>query len=89
MNWLLSKLRVNGQIRVLAPLALTPDNWLNVNADTAAADVARVLKASQLYLLTVPRSKGWQSDLCDDPQDLPHLIEEKVITDGMQKLSAG
>lgn len=87
----LSKI-LKGQIGVLAPLALTPDGeWLNVNADTAAADVARVLKASQLYLLTdVPGVlKNGKVISAMIPQDLPHLIEEKVITDGMQpKLSA-
>lgn len=87
----LSKI-LNGQIGVLAPLALTPDGeWLNVNVDTAAADVARVLKASQLYLLTdVPGVlKNGKVISAMIPQDLPQLIEDKVITNGMQpKLSA-
>lgn len=87
----LSKI-LSGQIGVLAPLALTRDGeWLNVNADTAAADVARVLKASQLYLLTdVPGVlKNGKVISAMIPQDLPQLIEDKVITDGMQpKLSA-
>jgi len=87
----LSKI-LNGQIGVLAPLALTPTgDWLNVNADTAAADIARVLKASQLYLLTdVPGVlKDGKVISAMIPQDIPHLIEEKVIIDGMQpKLSA-
>nr|WP_211089492.1 acetylglutamate kinase [Secundilactobacillus angelensis] len=87
----LSKI-LNGQVGVLAPLALTRDGkWLNVNADTAAADVARLLKASQLYLLTdVPGVlKDGKVISAMIPQDLPQLIEDKVITDGMQpKLSA-
>ncbi len=87
----LSKI-LNSQIGVLAPLALTREgDWLNVNADTAAADVARLLKASQLYLLTdVPGVlKDGKVISAMIPQDLPQLIEEKVITDGMQpKLSA-
>lgn len=81
-----------GQIGVLAPLALTKaGEWLNVNADTAAADIARLLKATQLYLLTdVPGVlKDGKVISALIPQDVPHLIEENVITAGMQpKLSA-
>lgn len=80
------------QIGVLAPLALTANgDWLNVNADTAAADVARLLKANQLYLLTdvpgVLKNGHVISQLV--PQDVTQLIEDNVITAGMQpKLSA-
>lgn len=87
----LSKL-LAGQIGVLAPMALTKSGrWLNVNADTAAADVARLLKASQLYLLTdVPGVlKNGKVISALIPQDVSQLIEENVITAGMQpKLSA-
>lgn len=87
----LSKM-LTGQIGVLAPLALSKNgDWLNVNADTAAADIARLLKATQLYLLTdVPGVlKDGHVISALIPQDVSDLIEENVITAGMQpKLSA-
>nr|WP_246147534.1 acetylglutamate kinase [Secundilactobacillus folii] len=88
---ILSKILAD-QIGVLSPLALTKaGEWLNVNADTAAADVARLLKASQLYLLTdVPGVlKGGEVISALIPQDVSQLIADNVISAGMQpKLSA-
>lgn len=41
------------QITVLAPLALDDQgNWLNVNADEAAATIATLIHAEKLYLMT-------------------------------------
>lgn len=92
VNELILSKMLTDQIGVLAPLALTKNGeWLNVNADTAAADIARLLKATQLYLLTdVPGVlKNGHVISALIPQDVSDLIEEHVITAGMQpKLSA-
>ena len=76
-----------GYIPVVAPLALGPDGEaLNVNADDAAADLARGLHAAKLlYISDVPgildRDGKLLSVLTDD--DVRRLIAEGVIHGGM------
>lgn len=78
---------LDSYIGVLAPLAMTPaGNWLNVNADQAAADVASLLGAKKLYLMTDVAGVLNQHHL------IPHLtklvsqklVAEKIISSGMQ-----
>ncbi|WP_270362164.1 acetylglutamate kinase [Limosilactobacillus mucosae] len=78
---------LDNYIGVLAPLAMTPaGNWLNVNADQAAADVASLLGAKKLYLMTDVAGVLNQHHL------IPHLtklvsqklVAEKIISSGMQ-----
>jgi acetylglutamate kinase len=76
-----------GYIPVVAPLALGPDGEaLNVNADDAAADLARGLRAAKLlYISDVPGildpDGQLLSVLSDD--DVRRLIAEGVISGGM------
>ncbi|KRL05426.1 acetylglutamate kinase [Liquorilactobacillus oeni] len=75
------------QIGVLAPLALTKSGqWLNVNGDSAAAEIAGLLKAEELYLLTdVPgvMSAGQVLPLLNQKK-AADLQKTNVITTGMQ-----
>ncbi|MFR0554035.1 acetylglutamate kinase [Loigolactobacillus coryniformis] len=74
------------QIGVLAPLAQTADGqWLNVNADTAAAEIATKLNASKLVLLTdVPGVLSAGEVLPELSQQKAHaLIATDVIKSGM------
>ncbi|KRL00883.1 acetylglutamate kinase [Liquorilactobacillus capillatus] len=74
-------------VGVIAPLALTTEHqWLNVNADTAAAAIASLLNATALYLMTdVP-------GVLNKGQLVPklslttahHLQKQKIILNGMQ-----
>ncbi|KZL42821.1 acetylglutamate kinase, partial [Secundilactobacillus collinoides] len=54
--------------------------------DTAAADIARLLKASQLYLLTDVPGVLSEGEVVSQliPQDVQTLINKKIITAGMQ-----
>ncbi|WP_010580642.1 acetylglutamate kinase [Liquorilactobacillus vini] len=79
------------QIGVLAPLALTEHEWLNVNADSAAAAIASLLQAQELYLLTdVPGVlKANQVLPTLNIAQAQRLKAAKIITTGMQpKISA-
>lgn len=68
-------------------MALTTDNqWLNVNADTAASKIAGLLKAEKLYLLTdvpgVLRNNTIIPSLSPKIADL--LQSQNIITAGMK-----
>lgn len=76
-----------GYIPVVAPLALGPDGEaLNVNADDAAADLARGLRATKLlYISDVPGILDAQGQLLSvlTDTDVRRLIAEGVINGGM------
>ncbi|WP_311406528.1 acetylglutamate kinase [Liquorilactobacillus uvarum] len=83
---LLEKL-LTTHIGVIAPLALTPSKqWLNVNADTAAADIASQLNATALYLMTdVPGVLNNGKIVPKLSLETAHnLRNKKIITNGMQ-----
>lgn len=70
----------------MAPLGITPEGqWLNINADEVACQVAASLQAEKLYLLTdVPCIKQeckWLSAVSFE--EIPRLIAEEVVTGGM------
>lgn len=73
-------------VPILAPLGITPEGqWLNINADEVACQVAASLQAEKLYLLTdVPGIKQeckWLSAVSFE--EIPRLIAEEVVTGGM------
>ncbi len=78
-------------IPVIAPMGVDENGQLyNLNADTVAAEIAVVMKAEKLVLLTNVR--GIMKDI-DDPEsllstvtleDLDKLFESRVIKGGMQ-----
>src|SRR5260370_23796518 len=79
-----------GVVPVIPSLALdAADQWLNVNADTAAAAVAANLKAEKLVMLT--DTPGILLDRRDehslvrslDPRQCRDLIAQGIIEDGM------
>lgn len=76
-----------GYIPVVAPLAIGPDGEaLNVNADDAAADLARGLRAAKLlYISDVPGVQDANGDLISvlTDEDARRLIAEGVIKGGM------
>ncbi|MFC6171742.1 acetylglutamate kinase [Loigolactobacillus jiayinensis] len=74
------------EIGVLAPLAQTTDGkWLNVNADTAAAEIATKLNASKLVLLTdVPGVLSAGEVVPELSQQKAHtMIAADIIKSGM------
>jgi acetylglutamate kinase len=77
----------SGFIPVVAPIALGDgDTMLNVNADDAAADLARGLSAAKLlYLSDVPGILDGQGKLLSElsDQQVRALIAEGVISGGM------
>ena len=83
----ITALSAAGFIPVIAPIALgDEDTVLNVNADDAAADLARGLSATKLlYLSDVPGVLDAQgrllSELTDD--EVRTLIDQGVISGGM------
>lgn len=83
---LLNDMLDKGYVPVVAPLGMTEDGqWLNVNGDSAACEVAAELEADKLYMLTdVPGIKAhgkWLEDMSE--MDVHELKEEKIITGGM------
>ena len=82
---------LNGYIPVVSTVAhgVDAETAYNVNADTAAAQLAAALKAEKLILLTDVR--GLLRDPKDEntlihavrPGDVPALVEEGVISGGM------
>jgi acetylglutamate kinase len=75
-----------GYIVVIAPVAITNDaQYLNVNADTAAGEVALVTEADALVFLTdVPGiSDGSRSLPTISAGEATALIEQGVISGGM------
>ncbi|MDV7757769.1 acetylglutamate kinase [Liquorilactobacillus mali] len=74
-------------IAVLAPMVLTDEQqWLNVNADTAASKIAGLLKAEKLYLMTDVPGVLHEGELVRSlsPSTAAKLQEQKIITMGMQ-----
>ncbi|MDR0922545.1 MAG: acetylglutamate kinase [Lactobacillales bacterium] len=73
-------------IPIIAPLAMTENQqWLNVNADTAACKIAEVLQAESLYLLTdvpgVKKQHTWLETITLN--DAQELLTEEEVTGGM------
>jgi acetylglutamate kinase len=83
----LQALTNNGYIPVVAPVALADDGYaVNVNADTAAAELAAVLGASKAIFLTdVPGVLDANKQLLSELSALEakDLIAQKVISGGM------
>lgn len=87
----------NGIIPVVAPIAFGSDgHTYNVNADTAAGEIARAIGAEKLVFLTdVPGIMTNPSDEASlishlDISLVNHLIDKKVISGGMiPKILAG
>ncbi|KRM92105.1 acetylglutamate kinase [Liquorilactobacillus cacaonum] len=74
-------------LAILAPMALTADNqWLNVNADTAASKIAGLLKAEKLYLLTdVPGVLHNNTIIPSLSPKIADLLQsQNIITAGMK-----
>ena len=73
-------------VPILAPLGITPEGqWLNINADEVACQVAASLQAEKLYLLTdvpgVKQDDEWLKKV--SIHEVDQLKAEKVITGGM------
>ncbi|MBC1962864.1 acetylglutamate kinase [Listeria welshimeri] len=83
---LIEQLLAGNIITVIAPLGIDNTyNWLNVNADTAACEVASALKAEALYLLTdVPGVKN-ESEIISEinTTEINKLQTSGVIKGGM------
>ncbi len=86
----IQKMITSDIIPVISPIGIGKDSFTyNVNADNAAAEISRSLRAHKLMLLTNVR--GILKDLNDPESLLPHvetsdingLIEKKVIVGGM------
>ena len=77
----------SGYVPVVAPIAVSEDgDLLNVNADTAAAELAVALKAHKAVFLTdVAGVKGADGTLLPllTPEEVKVLIDNGVITGGM------
>ncbi|MCI1633909.1 MAG: acetylglutamate kinase [Liquorilactobacillus nagelii] len=74
------------QLVITAPLALLGNQWLNINADSAAAAIASLLQADELFLLTdVPGVlKAGQVLPTLTVAAAKRLKAAKIITTGMQ-----
>lgn len=79
-------------IGVVAPLALDPTgHWLNINGDTAAAQLASLLQAEALYFLTDVPGVLHQGEVVKvlTQKKAQILKKQNVVTKGMQpKLAA-
>ena len=79
----------NGYIPVIAPIGTDSEgNSYNINADTAAAELAGAMKAEKLMLLTDIEGIKYNVDDKEvietlDKAKTMELIEEGVITGGM------
>ncbi|PIO82702.1 acetylglutamate kinase [Loigolactobacillus backii] len=86
VNLLLLRQLLQKQIVVLAPLAQTKTgDWLNVNADLAAAEIASQLNATKLVLMTdVPgvMTKGQVMSHLNWPK-AQQLLGKQIIKTGM------
>lgn len=77
-----------GYIPVIAPLGLlekTDDQWLNINADAVACEVASALKAEALYLLTdvpgIQHQDQWLEEL--SIHQIEELKQAESLSGGM------
>ncbi|MBF2479795.1 acetylglutamate kinase [Listeria seeligeri] len=73
-------------VTIIAPLGINKEyNWLNVNADTVACEVASALNAEALYLLTdVPGVKNEAAIIPEiASSDIGHLQATGIIKGGM------
>ncbi|MCS3924792.1 acetylglutamate kinase [Methanosalsum natronophilum] len=80
----------NGYIPVISPIAMDmKGNTLNINADTAAGDIAAAINAKKLILMTdVPGILEKHDDKSTRIsqvaiQDVDKLIDDKIISGGM------
>ena len=84
---MIQRVSAAGYIPVIAPIALAEDGGhLNLNGDTAAAEVAVALGAHKMIFLTdVPGIKGAQGELLTEltEQEARQLIASGVISGGM------
>jgi acetylglutamate kinase len=84
---MINQVSMAGYIPVIAPIALADDGTqLNLNGDTAAAEVAVALGAHKLIFLTdVPGIKGRDGNLITEltAQEARELIASGVISGGM------
>lgn len=83
---LIEQLLGENMITVIAPLGVTKEyNWLNVNADSVACEVASSLKAEALYLLTdVPGVRNGSEILTEiTSSDMEQLQTTGIIKGGM------
>lgn len=83
---LLTKAVEKEQIPIIAPLGVTKGGqWLNINADEAACQIAASLKADQLFLLTdvpgIKKNENWLKEV--SIQQIDQLKREQVISGGM------
>ncbi|MCB5955192.1 acetylglutamate kinase [Enterococcus sp. CWB-B31] len=73
-------------IPIVAPLGITDSGeWLNINADDSACQIASELKAETLFLLTDVAGIKYGNEYIKELRisDIESLIEEQVITGGM------
>lgn len=83
---LLTSLLETNHLPVIAPLGMTETGqWVNINADDVACQVAISTKAEKLFLLTdVPGIKNknkWLKEISIGKMD--ELLENQVVTGGM------
>lgn len=84
--YLLENLMGIGQVPIIAPLGMTEDGqWLNINADDVAAQVASQLQADELYLLTdvpgIKKENIWMKKI--PTEEIDELKDKKIVTGGM------
>ncbi|OFI47177.1 acetylglutamate kinase [Floricoccus penangensis] len=84
--YLLENLMEIGQVPIIAPLGMTEDGqWLNINADDVAAQVASQLQADELYLLTdvpgIKKENIWMKKI--PTEEIDELKDKKIVTGGM------
>ncbi|OTN75359.1 acetylglutamate kinase [Enterococcus sp. 8G7_MSG3316] len=73
-------------IPIIAPLGITEaGQWLNINADEVACQVAASLQAEKLFLLTdvpgIKKDNEWLGKVAFS--EMAALIEDRVVTGGM------
>ncbi|OFI48941.1 acetylglutamate kinase [Floricoccus tropicus] len=84
--YLLENLMEIRQVPIIAPLGMTEDGqWLNINADDVAAQVASQLQADELYLLTdvpgIKKENIWMKKI--PTEEIDELKDKKIVTGGM------
>ncbi len=78
----------SGFIPVLSSMARGPDGWYNVNADSLARQVVRKVRPQKFILITstggILDAGGKIISTIDVEQELPELIRQGTITEGMR-----